>query len=300
MTEEFSLDWLDLREPFDALARSEALAARLLARLPARPRLLDLGAGTGSLFRWLAPRIGRAQAWTLVDADREMAEAAFDTIADRAEAIGLKISFPNRKTLLVHAPGGAWRVEALAADLAEAPENLPLHNADAVLSSALCDLVSTPWLEDMATALRIPFYAALCVDGRDRFTPPHPADARVAAGFRRDQIRDKGFGGAALGPAAPAAIARIFGARGFTVESAASDWVARGRGGLAHPSLRDRSAQFLAELVMGHAASAERQDPRGAARIAGWSAARLGQVAERRLALRIGHRDVLALPGERA
>ena len=36
MTEAFDLDWLDLREPFDALARNEALAARLLARLPAR------------------------------------------------------------------------------------------------------------------------------------------------------------------------------------------------------------------------------------------------------------------------
>jgi SAM-dependent methyltransferase len=299
MSKEFDLDWLDLREPFDALARSEALAARLLAHLPARPRLLDLGAGTGSLFRWLAPRIGRAQAWTLVDADREMAEAAFDTIADRAEAIGLRVTFPSKRTLLVHAPGGAWRVEVLIADLAEAPDNLPLRNADAVLSSALCDLVSAAWLERMA-ALRLPFYAALCVDGRDSFTPPHPADARIAAGFQRDQRRDKGFSGPALGPTAPTAIARIFGAHGFTVESAASDWVARGRGGLAHPSLRDRSAQFLAELVMGHAASAERQDPRGAARIEGWSAARLAQIAERRLSLRIGHRDVLALPGDRA
>src|SRR5689334_21010458 len=183
---EFDLDWLDLREPFDALARSEALAEALIAALPARPRLLDLGAGTGSLLRWLAPRIHRAQAWTLVDASREMTEAAFDTIADRAEEIGLKVTFPNRRTLLVHAPGGAWRVEALIADLADAPHNLPLHNADAVLSSALCDLVSTPWLEGMAAALRVPFYAALCVDGREGFTPPHPADSRVAAGFRRD------------------------------------------------------------------------------------------------------------------
>lgn len=298
MSEEFDLDWLDLREPFDAVARSEALAARLLAHLPARPRLLDLGAGTGSLFRWLAPRIGRAQAWTLVDADREMAEAAFDTIADRAEAVGLRVTFPSKRVLLVHAPGGAWRVEVLIADLEEAPDNLPLHSTDAVLSSALCDLVSAAWLERMAAALHQPFYAALCVDGREGFTPPHPADSRIAAAFRRDQGRDKGFG-AALGPAAPAAIARIFGAHGFVVESAASDWIVRGRGGFAHPSLRDRSARFLTELVLDHAAAAERQDRRGAARIEGWSAARLEQIGERRLSARIGHRDLLALPPEK-
>lgn len=299
MSEEFDLSWLDLREPFDAFARSEALATALIARLPARPRLVDLGAGTGSLLRWLAPRIGRAQAWTLVDSSAEMAEAAFDTIADRADLMGFRVTAPNKRTLLVHAPGGAWRVEALIADLAESPANLPLPSADAVVSTALCDLVSRPWLERMAAALRIPFYAALCVDGREGFAPPHPADARVAAGFHRDQARDKGFGGRALGPQAPAVIAEVFAARGFAVATAPSDWTIRARGPLPHPTLRDTAGQFLTELVLGHAEAAGRQDRRGDARIKAWIDARLDQVAGRRLAARIGHRDVLALPGRR-
>jgi SAM-dependent methyltransferase len=301
MAEAFDLDWLDLREPFDALARDEALAARLLARLPARPRLMDLGAGTGGLFRWLAPRIGRAQAWTLVDADREMAEAAFDTIADRAESVGLRVTFPSRRTLLVHAPGGAWRVEALVADLADAPGNLPLREADAVVNSALCDLVSRLWVERMAAALRVPFYAALCVDGRDRFLPPHPADALVTRGFRRDQWRDKGFGAAALGPAAPAVLAEAFAARGFAVGTAASDWAVRGRGG-APPGLpADAAAPFLSRLVAGRAAAALASGPpREAGHVSAWSEARQEQIARGALQARIGHRDVLALPPARS
>ncbi|MBY0331151.1 MAG: class I SAM-dependent methyltransferase [Acetobacteraceae bacterium] len=296
----FDPDWLALREPYDALARSEALAAALIARLPARPRLIDLGAGTGSLLRWLAPRIGRAQAWTLVDSDRALMEEAFDTIAGRAEAIGLKATMPNRRTLLVHARGGAWRVEALHADLAEAPRNLPLQGADAVLCSALCDLVSAAWIERMAAALRVPFYAALSVDGRDRFWPPHPADGAVARAFRRDQARDKGFGGPALGPAAPAAIARAFAARGFMVRSAASDWVARARGGrfLDVPIPPGHATGFLRYVVLGHVAAA-RQPMRGRGGLTGWGLARLEQVDARRLSVRIGHRDVLALPPER-
>ena len=288
MSEEFELDWLDLREPHDAAARSEALAEALIARLPARPRLMDLGAGTGSLFRWLAPRIGRAQAWTLVDQNREMTEAAFDTIADRAEQVGLKVTFPNRRTLLVHAPGGAWRVEALIADLAHAPDNLPLHNADAVVCSALCDLVSVPWVERMAAALRVPFYACLNVDGRDRFLPPVPGDAVVARGFARDQGRDKGFGGRALGPKAVAEIARAFGARGFEVQSAASDWVLRGGPATA----------LMSELVFGHAEAALAQDRRQGAQISAWRERRLQQSSLGRLQARVGHRDVLALPPE--
>ncbi|WP_135466164.1 class I SAM-dependent methyltransferase [Crenalkalicoccus roseus] len=290
--EGFDPEWLALREPFDALARSERLAARLVAALPARPRLLDLGAGTGSLLRWLAPRIGRAQAWTLVDADRAMVEEAFDTIADRAEAIGFRVTFPSRRTLLVHAPGGVWRVEGVIADLAEAPRNLPLAQADAVLSSALCDLVSEPWLERMAATLSVPFYAALCVDGRDRFSPPHRADAAIAAAFRRDQGRDKGFG-PALGPRAPEAIARLFAARGFTVESAPSDWVVPARG---HPSLRGVAEAFLTELVLGHEAAAARQHRGRRGLLEAWSQARLRQIEARILTARIGHRDLLALP----
>ena len=297
--ESFDPDWLALREPYDALARSERLAARLIAALPARPRLLDLGAGTGSLLRWLAPRIGRAQAWTLVDADRAMAEEAFETIASRSEQVGFRVTFPSRKVLLVHAPGGAWRVEAIIADLAEAPRNLPLASADAVVSSALCDLASEAWLARMAAALSVPFYAALCVDGRARFHPPHRADARVSAGFRRDQARDKGFGGPALGPRAPEAIARIFAARGFAVESAASDWVVQGRGSFALPGLREDVPRFLTQLVLGHAAAAERQHRGARAALEAWTTARLRQIEARRLSLRIGHRDVLALPPER-
>lgn len=299
MSEAFTLDWLDLREPFDAAARSLDLAARLIARLPARPRFLDLGAGSGSLMRFLAPLVGRAQVWTLVDADRGLLDAAFETIADRAEAQGLTVSFPNRRTLLVHAPGGAWRVETLVADLAEVPGRLPLANADAVVCSALCDLVSRGWLERLAAVLRIPFYAALCVDGRDSFAPPHPADRLVADLFRRDQARDKGFGGMALGPRAPGAIAEVFTARGFAVTSRASDWDVRLRGAQPMPGLGDSAAEFLAMLVEGHAAAAMAQDRRGDPRIADWRDDRLALIDAARLTARVGHRDLLALPVRR-
>lgn len=288
MSEGFDADWLDLRELYDAVARDVGLAVRLAEALPARPRLLDLGSGTGSLIRWLGQIIGRAQAWTMVDADAELMSRAFDTIAERAEAVGLAATFPGKKTLLVHAPGGAWRIEGLLADLAEAPEMLPLDKVDAVVCSALCDLVSRDWVERMAedcAARRLPFYAALNVTGRDRFTPRHPADAMVARGFRRDQRRDKGFGGSALGPAATGVIAEAFAARGYAVLRASSDWVI------------DRRARDFAEaIVTGHATAALPWERRHATAIADWAGARRAQAQDGLLSIRIGHQDLLALP----
>ncbi|WP_439579783.1 class I SAM-dependent methyltransferase [Elioraea sp.] len=285
MSEEFSAGWLALREPFDRVARSRRLAARLAAALPARPRLMDLGAGTASLFRFLAPIIGRAQAWTIVDADAELLGHAFARTADWAEAHGYRITTPGR-ALLIHTPGGAWRIEALATDFGDDPSRLPFGAHDAVVCSALMDLVSPAWAERLAGSLRMPFLAWLNVDGRDRFRPAHPDDRLVARGFARDMRRDKGLG-RAMGTDAPATLTRLFAARGFTVATAPSDWI-----------IPPIAAPMLEAMVRGHAAAAANALPAATARIAAWEQHRLGALARGRLALTIGHRDLLALPAE--
>jgi len=287
MSEGFDAGWLALREPFDARARNLDLALTLAEALPPRPHLVDLGAGTGALLRWLAPLLARSQRWTLVDADAALLEEAVTLIEERAILAGWTTTWPKKHTLLVHTPRGAWRVEAVVADLAAGPHALPLEGADAVVSTALCDLVSRSWVEAMAAALRVPFYAALNVDGRERFFPPHPADRLVARGFRRDQLRDKGFGGAALGPAAPAAMAAAFRKHGFTVRSAPSPWKISAN----TPAMADALAE-------GHAHAAAAALPRSLApALRGWATARQTQAMRGRLSAHIGHTDLLALPG---
>ncbi|MFQ3622995.1 MAG: class I SAM-dependent methyltransferase [Acetobacteraceae bacterium] len=283
MSEGFDAEWLALREPFDRAARSRSLAARLADALPPRPRILDLGAGTGSLFRWLAPRIGRAQAWTLVDADDRLLEEAFARIAVWAEDQGHRVTTPGR-ALLVHTREGAWRVEALAADFGVDPAALPLDAHDAVVCSALLDLVSSAWIDRFADVLSGPLLACLTVDGRDVWLPPDPVDRLVARGFAHDMGRDKGFG-PALGRRAPARLVRALASRRFRVASAPSDWIV--------PAL---GHAMLEAMVRGHAAAAAAALPALSSRIAGWESRRLALIARGRLALRIGHRDILALP----
>lgn len=280
MTERFTADWLALREGFDAAARSVTLAARLAAVLPARARLVDLGAGTGSLFRWLAPVLARPQRWVLADADPVLLARALDEIGAWGVGRGLFVEDRGR-SLVLHGPGGAWEVVPEVVDLGAA---LPVRGQDAVLCSALLDLVSESWVAQLAEAVRAPVLACLSVDGRDAWRPPAAGDAVVRAGFRRDQRRDKGFG-RALGAGAPSAFRRVFEARGFAVASAVSDWMIP-RGATA----------MLAALADGHAAAALRQMPARATAIRAWRRARLAQIGRGRLAIRIGHRDSLALP----
>ena len=310
MTEHFDADWLTLREPFDDAARSVALARRLADLLPRRPRLLDLGAGTGSLFRFLAPIIGRGQDWILFNSDAALLDEAFGRTAAWARRQGFAATAPG-DALLVSTPYGLWRMQAVQRDLTIsswpglAPPSTsspgavkqgvdgrakPGHddgepsNVDAVMCSALLDLVSSAWLDRLFGTLHVPFFATMTADGRDVWQPAHPNDALLRSAFRRDQLRDKGLG-PALGITAPSVALRALSARGFATASAATDWR------VPRAALRMQRA-----LIDGAADAARDANPAHSRAIADWQEARLRQAMRGRLAIRIGHRDILALP----
>jgi len=283
MPESFAADWLTLREPHDAAARCPALARALAAILPPRPRLIDLGAGTGSLFRWLAPLLERPQDWTLADADPTLLRRAFADIAAWATARALPTTSTATR-LTIHTQHGAWRIEAEQLDLAAPLPSLGLNRHDAVVCSALLDLVSADWMAALAATLKKPLLACLSVDGRDALRPAHPLDRTIFAAFRRDQQRHKGLG-LALGPKSPAALRAAFTARGFTVHEADTPW-----------RIPPEAAYLLDSLVASHAAVAARRLPTRRTAIRTWAAQRARQVDRLRLAMRVGHRDSLALP----
>jgi hypothetical protein len=310
VTEEFAADWLALREPFDLAARSFALARRLADRLPKRPRLMDLGGGTGSMFRFLAPIIGRGQDWILMDADDALLEDAFGRTAAWARRNGFAATAEGDE-LSVSTPHGLWRLRAEQRDLSARPspsprgrglgggggDTVPPPNPlpqgegegrakpghdeiDAVVCSALLDLVSAAWLARLCDALTVPFLACLTADGRDVWQPRHPNDALVRTAFRRDMRRDKGFG-PALGTDAP----NVLMARGCATASAPSDWR------IPRTALRMQRA-----VIDGAADAARNARPAHADAITEWQEARLRQALRGRLAITIGHRDILVLP----
>ena len=258
----FSADWLALRAPFDAAARSAGLARAFAARLPARSAIVDLGAGTGASRRALAPLVGPGARWTFVEGD---------------------------PALLARALEGAPGARGAALDLAGRWDGVLDRGADAVTAFALLDLASAGWIEALAAALvrrGLPFYAPLVVDGRGGWAPGDPDDTLVERLFSAHQRRPKGLGrGPALGPAAPARAGAAFRRRGWRVRMAVSDW----RVGPA-----DRA--MLAAMVDGAAAAAAEQSPMDHERVAAWAGRRRRQVADGALTLAVGHRDILAEP----
>jgi hypothetical protein len=168
--------WLELREPADAAARSAELAGLAAALLPARPLVIhDLGGGSGSMGRWLAPRLPQPQHWVIHDRD--------ETLLALAEA---------------GPPPGAT-VEARRTELG-CLTAADLRGADLVVASALLDILTA---DELAAVLRAgrgrPMLLALTVAGRVALTPADPIDAAMTAAFNDHQRRDGRLGPDAAG-----------------------------------------------------------------------------------------------------
>ena len=267
MTESFDADWLALREPADHAARPDALLATLRTALGgargAGPlEVTDLGSGTGSNLRYLAPRLPGAQHWRLVDHDAGLLEAAA-------------------------APGAGVEIERRVGDLAADPTAALSGREALVTGAALLDLVSEDWLASLLAASvgqGATVLFALSFDGRIRWSDPHPLDAELEDAINRHQRSNKGFG-PALGPTAAAACAAQLAALGYRVESCASDW-----------RIDAEQAALGTALIDGWVRAASEVAPDRSAALQAWGEARAGSLARGAVELVVGHRDVLGWP----
>ena len=234
----FAPEWLALREPADRTARDPAMLEAAAQLVGAGP-VVDLGAGTGSTLRALAPSLPKSVDWRLIDND------AF---------------------LLARAKAQHSGIETTRCDLMSLSE-LPLTGTGMVTASALLDLVSEAWLAELVvrlTAEAMPFYAALSYDGHMRWQPELPLDRAITEAFNADQRRDKGFG-PALGPSACEIATRLFEGAGYAVSLAPSPW-----------RLHAGQAELQAQLLGGIAEAAARA---GAASVEAWHRERLSLLA---------------------
>jgi SAM-dependent methyltransferase len=278
----FSADWLTLREPADAAARSASLTRALVDALPStRPlRILDLGAGTGANARYLADRLPSPQQWLLVDHDERLIARAAATVC-RA-GCEFETLLEDIATL---PPSRLRRFGEPRRSLGGGGKGSRYESTDLVTASALLDLVSESWLRALAeqcAANRAAVLFALTYDGRIRFSPDEPEDAMIPPLVNRHQRGDKGFG-PALGPDAADAAARCFSALGYDVRRARSDW-----------ELTPESRALQEQVIDGWARAAAEIEPGRADAIEDWRARRRAHVAAGRSRMIVGHEDLAA------
>ncbi len=260
-------DWLALREPADHAARSGELAAHLDAHLASHLDatagtgalvVRDLGCGTGSMGRWLAPRLRRPQRWFLHDRDADLPQRAAAT--------------PQ--------PDAITSTRAVVGDLTDLAD---LEGTDVVVCSALLDLLRAPDVEHLADLCVEAGAAALLtlsVSGDVVLDPADALDAEVGAAFDAHQRRE-----GRLGPDAAGAAADAFARRGWTIQRRESPW-----------RLDVGDAALIEEWLRGRLDAACEQDPFLVPHAPRYLERRLEGLALGLLRAEVGHTDLLARP----
>jgi trans-aconitate methyltransferase len=265
-----SPEWLALREPADAEARAPDLVEVLERALPASGRRVihDLGCGTGSMGRWLAPLLAGPQHWVLHDRDADLvALAAADAPGPAA----------NCKPVTVEAN----RADVTRMDARD------LAGASLITASALLDLLTGDELDrlaDLCAGVGCPVLLTLSVVGGVEITPADQMDRDVAAAFDAHQRRATGRG-RLLGPDAVDFATEAFRRMGAEVLVRPSPW----RLGPAHSAL-------AAEWFKGWVGAACEQEIELAGQCELYIRWRLKQASAGELAVVVAHTDLLVLP----
>lgn len=264
-----SSDWLALREAEDARARSRDLALAAAKLLPAGPVVVhDLGSGTGSMMRWLAPLLPGPQRWVLHDWNVRLTERALDD-APPVDRAGRPVAIETR--------GGAL-AQLTASDL---------DGASLVTASALLDVLTARELHaivDACVGVGAPALFALSVTGDAELSPYDPRDAIVGRAFNAHQRR-LADGRSLLGRYGAPIARGLFALAGWRVRETTTQW-----------HLDDREPALLAEWFDGWVDAAVEQTPELRDEGAAYRRLRAAQQVRGELSAVVRHRDLLAWP----
>ena len=265
---EVSSDWLALREPEDARARSRELALAAAGRLAPGPIVIhDLGSGTGSMMRWLAPLLPGPQTWVLHDWNADLVDRATNGVPFDRD--GRPVSVRTRSGALAHLDPDA------------------LDGASLVTASALLDVLTSEEVRaviDACVAVGCPVLLSLSVTGEVRLDPRDPRDDVFGASFNAHQQRRVG-GRRLVGPAGVALAHRLFLEAGWSIRPAATSW----RLGDHHPLLLEQWFDGWCDAALEQHADLELDG-------ADYRTLRSSQLSRAALSVTVVHTDLLAWP----
>lgn len=224
--ENFDIDWLNERYPFDVEARDKTLEKKVLDYLSKSTDLVlvDVGAGTGSNCLYFLKQLPQNQTWYLVEQNTELKRATIRRLKDYASYH--KYDFERKKdTIQIRTNKRKITVNIINDSLLNLASLVNLKKVDLVMANAVFDLFSSDQLSKLVTMLtqnRLAFYHTLGYEGM-YFEPTDPFDDVFINRYHEHMERSQDFG-KALGKKANEFLMQLFDNQSAKVEKAESVW----------------------------------------------------------------------------
>jgi SAM-dependent methyltransferase len=241
---------------------------------PGRPRVLEIGAGLGTMVaRLLEWQVLTAGEYTVLDVDRRLLRDSRGWLGAWAADRGLPTEdLPDGLRL------GDLRVRLVEAEVGDYLDAGHGQPADVVIAHAFLDLVDVPAILPALFRLLVPggvYWFTVNFDGESTFQPDHPRDDDVLAAYHRSMEERVRHGRRAGESRTGRHLFRHLRDAGAPPSaSGSSDWVVHARPDGTYP---DDEAHFLACILQTIQDELEdRMEPDG---LADWITVRRGQLA---------------------
>ncbi len=176
--------YLAAKRRLDDRALNGHVLAEFRRLLPAVPRILEVGAGLGTMVaRLLEWQVIEAGEYTLLDVDRRLLDDARAWLGDWAEARGLPAE-PRTDGLRL----GDLQVRLVEAELGSYLDAGHGEPADVLIAHAFLDLVGVPAVLPGLFRLLVPggaYWFTINFDGETIFQPDHRHDERLVRAYHR-------------------------------------------------------------------------------------------------------------------
>lgn len=224
---DFTVEWLDMRYPFDEAARNkmvESLCLDAIVSEKEKVSIVDIGSGTGANFIYLFPKIAMDQHWVLIELNPELGLRSLERINALATTAGFA-SDRKDNTLWIDRGEQKIRVDWMKASFLQLEQYIDLQSVDLLLASAVFDLLSAPMMRDFLRKLqyyKIPLLSTLNYKNT-LFVHATKSDNFYCQSYNQHMLRKQEFG-SSLGPESMSFILKILKEMNAQVVHGESTW----------------------------------------------------------------------------
>ena len=185
--------YLAAKTTVDDRALNGHVLAELRRLMPAGARVLEVGAGLGTMVARLMDWgvVGTGE-YILLDTDRQLLDHSRRWLRDWAAARGLRSDLQPDGLQV-----GDLRVRLVHAELGSYLETDHGALADVLIANAVLDLVDVPAILPGLLRLLVPggvYWFTINYDGESIFAPGHPHDGQVMRAYHRDMDQRVRYG----------------------------------------------------------------------------------------------------------